>query len=115
MQQADSLTARRQDEFDREMPMVSEVGEREFMVDGLTPLHDLAERLNVVVEMDEVSTFGGYITYQLGRMPRKGETFRIRELEITATKLDKRRVLSAAVRVVDLKAEAEATSEGGQS
>ena len=92
-----------QDEFDREEALIHEVGEKEFLVDGLTPLHDLAEMLGIELNHGEVSTFGGYITYELGRMPRPDETFRIGPLEISNTRVDERRVLSGAVRVVGLK------------
>ena len=89
-----------QDEFDREEVQIREREDGSVEVDGLTPLHDLGENLGIQLEADEVSTVGGYITYQLGRMPRLDESFRIGELEIVATAVDERRVRTAHVRLV---------------
>lgn len=94
----EELVGEIQDEFDRDEEMITELTDGIFQVDGLTPLHDLAEKLDISLEAEEVSTFGGYITYELGRMPRKNEIFAIRNLEITVTAVDKRRVLTTTVR-----------------
>ncbi|MEM9158053.1 MAG: hemolysin family protein, partial [Verrucomicrobiota bacterium] len=59
-----------QDEFDKDKEMVRELSDGQYLVDGLTPLHDLSELIGIEVEAEEVSTFGGYITFSLGRMPR---------------------------------------------
>lgn len=96
----EELVGEIQDEFDREEKLVKEIEEGVYEIDGLTPLHDLLEDIGVEIEADEVSTFGGYITYELGRMPRQNEVFRLGELEITASSVDVRRVLKAEVRVV---------------
>ena len=96
----EELVGEIQDEFDRDEERISDMGDGLYEVDGLTPLHDLSEQIGVELEAEEVSTFGGYITYELGRMPKLKETFRIKNLEITATGLDARRVLSASVRVI---------------
>nr|WP_246456590.1 hemolysin family protein [Ruficoccus amylovorans] len=91
-----------QDEFDvNEAAMVRPMGKEAFHVDGLTPLHDLEEALNIDVGDTEVSTFGGWITDELGRMPDAGESFEIDEppLEVTILEVDEKRILSATVRV----------------
>jgi len=89
-----------QDEFDKEEALVTETSGGIFQVDGLTALHDLSDDLGIEFQAEEVSTFGGYITYELGRMPQQGEKFRIKDLEIEVTAVDERRVLGAQVRVV---------------
>nr|WP_281384266.1 hemolysin family protein [Pelagicoccus albus] len=96
----EELVGEIQDEFDREEKMVTESAEGIYQVDGLTALHDLADEIGIDIEAREVSTFGGYITYELGRMPRQGEQFRIKDLEIEVTQVDERRVLSASVQIV---------------
>jgi len=92
-----------QDEFDRDREMVTQLDDGRYLVDGLTPLHDLSEAIGMAVEADEVSTFGGYITLALGRMPRRNESFRAKNLEITVTNLDERRVVAATVKIVEEK------------
>ena len=77
------------------------MGEEGFRVDGLTPLHDLEEALEIDVGDTEVSTFGGWITDELGRMPDAGENIEIEEppLEVTILEVDEKRILSATVRI----------------
>jgi magnesium and cobalt transporter len=44
-------------------------------VSGLFPLHALRERLDIgELEQNGVDTIGGYITQELGRLPRPGDT-----------------------------------------
>ena len=81
--------------------MISKLGENAYLVDGLTPLHDVSEEIGVELESEEVSTFGGYITVKLGRMPRLNEVFTIGSLEITAGSLDDKRVIAATVQVLE--------------
>ncbi len=97
----EELVGEIQDEFDRDKEMISELGDGGFLVDGLTPLHDVSEAIGVELESEEVSTFGGYITLKLGRMPRLKESFRIDRLAITAGNLDERRVIAATIKVLD--------------
>lgn len=104
----EELVGEIQDEFDREEKLVTETEEGVYKVDGLTALHDLADEIGMELEAEEVSTFGGYITYELGRMPSEGEVLRLKGLEITVTSVDERRVLSASVRFLS---ESEAAAE----
>jgi len=97
----EELVGEIQDEFDRDREMISKLGENAFLVDGLTPLHDVSEEIGVELESEEVSTFGGFITVKLGRMPRLNEVFTIGNLEITAGNLDDKRVIAATVQVIE--------------
>ncbi|EDY82045.1 CBS domain pair protein [Verrucomicrobiia bacterium DG1235] len=111
----EELVGEIQDEFDREEKMVTETETGTYEVDGLMALHDLAEEIGIKIEAEEVSTFGGYITYELGRMPRMDEEFRIKDLEIKVTGVDERRVLSASVKVVAESVSSEVAAEGEPS
>lgn len=83
-----------QDEFDTDEEEYRQVGENEFVLDGSVALHDLQDLLGVKVESPEVSTIGGYLTHELGHMPKKGETVRTDGYEFTVSQTDGRRVLS---------------------
>ncbi|MDQ8180461.1 hemolysin family protein [Pelagicoccus sp. SDUM812005] len=96
----EELVGEIQDEFDKEEKLVMETEGGVYEVDGLTALHDLADEIGIELHADEVSTFGGYITYELGRMPKLNEEFRIKDLEIKVIAVDERRVLKAEVKVV---------------
>lgn len=87
-----------QDEFDREEEQIVALREPgAFRVSGLTPIHDLEARLEMEIDNDEVSTFGGLITGELGHIPKRGETFTAYGLEIQVMDVDDRRVISARV------------------
>jgi len=106
----EELVGEIQDEFDRDREMISKLGDNAFLVDGLTPLHDVSEEIGVELESEDVSTFGGFITVKLGRMPRLNEVFTIDNLEITAGSLDDKRVIAATVQVIE-KGESEEETE----
>ena len=83
-----------QDEFDTDEEEYRRVGEDEFVLDGGVALHDLEDLIGVSVESAEVSTIGGYLTHELGHLPKKGETVRIDGFEFTVSQTDGRRVVS---------------------
>ncbi|MDP0500884.1 MAG: hemolysin family protein [Verrucomicrobiota bacterium JB022] len=87
------------DEFDNEEEtLIRDTVEGETVVSGLTPLHELAERLGVEVDNDEVSTLGGLITNELGRIPEEGEELVVEGLAVRVTAVDEKRVIEAEVR-----------------
>lgn len=96
----EELVGNIQDEFDSEAEQIEEINEDEFIVDGLTPIHDVEEKLNIEIEEEDVSTIGGLITSELGRIPEVGQTVRLGNLELEAVEVDEKRVLSARVRVI---------------
>jgi CBS domain containing-hemolysin-like protein len=89
-----------QDEFDNEEALIKDSPDGKFIIAGLTPLHDIEELLSIEFDAEDVSTFGGLITSELGRIPDKGEEVRLRNLVITVTEVDERRVISAQLEIV---------------
>jgi CBS domain containing-hemolysin-like protein len=83
-----------QDEFDTDEEEYRKVGENEFVLEGGVALHDLDDLLGVKIESPEVSTIGGYLTHELGHLPKKGEKVRIDGFEFTVSQADGRRVIS---------------------
>lgn len=108
----EELVGEIQDEFDRDREMISKLGEDSYLVDGLTPLHDVSQEIGVELESEEVSTFGGFITVKLGRMPRLNEVFTIGNLEITAGSMDDKRVIAASINVLERRDSAEEGNPG---
>jgi len=95
----EELVGEIQDEFDSEEDQIRALrAPHTYRVSGLTPIHDLEEALGVEVENDDVSTFGGLITGELGRIPARGDTLSLAGMRITIDEVDERRVI--AVRVV---------------
>ena len=108
----EELVGEIQDEFDRDREMISKLGENSYLVDGLTPLHDVSQEIGVELESEEVSTFGGFITVKLGRLPRLNEVFTIGNLEITAGSMDDKRVIAASINVLERRDSAEEGNPG---
>ena len=64
------------DEYDVEHELVLPVSETEALMDARIPFEDVRETFGLEVEPTEAyDTLGGFVTAQLGRFPRQGESF----------------------------------------
>ncbi|WP_411845531.1 hemolysin family protein [Roseibacillus persicicus] len=82
-----------QDEFDNEEAGYTRVNEEEFVVEGSFSVNELETILeDFDLDASEVTTIGGYITQQLGRLPEPGETLCVEGYEAKVTSTDGRRV-----------------------
>jgi CBS domain containing-hemolysin-like protein len=81
-----------QDEFDKEMPELRKLNENEFDVEGSLGLYELKDLVGLELESEDVSTVGGYVTAQMGHLPKLGEQTRIDDYQVTITETDGRRV-----------------------
>ncbi len=81
------------DEYDAdEEPAVEREGDDRFWVDGSLPLDELGGVLDAQLERDEVSTVGGLIYSELGRVPRPGEELRIGDFRVVLEQVVRRRI-----------------------
>jgi CBS domain containing-hemolysin-like protein len=96
-----------QDEFDREIPLIRQVGPREYLVRGDFPLEDLEELSALGEDLPEVNSVGGLIVVLLDRMPRSGDCVTYAGIEFTAEAVVNRAVQTARVRLPDEPAEEE--------
>lgn len=96
----EELVGEIQDEFDMEDEEIVPLGMNRFRVDGLTPIHELEERLKMNFGRDDVSTFSGLITSELGRIPEKEEKLVYGELEIVVTEVDEKRIIATELEVI---------------
>ncbi len=102
------------DEFDagEEMLIKSEEGNGdEVVVSGLTPLHEIESLFALELDTEEVSTIGGLVTSELGRIPECGESLSSGGLEMEVTEVDETRVVEVRLRR-DEDAEADAEGKG---
>lgn len=99
----EELVGEIQDEFDKEEKMIVGLKKDFYRISGLTPIHEVEDQLNLDdLENDEVSSFGGLISYHLGRIPEKGEVVEIGSLMITILETDETRVILTNVKVLSL-------------
>jgi magnesium and cobalt transporter len=71
--------------------------EREFTVRALTPIAEFNEYFGTAFSDEEYDTIGGLLMQEFGRLPRRGETIQIGELEFRILRADRRRIDSLRV------------------
>ena len=82
-----------QDEFDNETSQFTRVNENEFVVEGSLTLNELSDHEPAIdLGSTDVTTVGGYITQQMGVIPKVGEIINIEGFEARVTSTDGRRV-----------------------
>jgi CBS domain containing-hemolysin-like protein len=81
------------DEYDvNEQPEIEREGNERFWVNGRVTLDDLSATLGAAFEREEVSTVGGLIYAELGRVPRPGEELRVGGFRLVVEHVVRRRV-----------------------
>lgn len=103
----EQLVGEIRDEFDadEEVLIKADLKNDEAVVSGLTPLHEIESIFGVDFETEEVSTIGGLITSELGRIPERGEQVQVSNLNIEITGVDETRVVEVRIRAFDLDAD----------
>ena len=66
--------------------------EREFSVRALTPIAEFNEYFGTAFSDEEYHTIGGLLMQEFGRLPRRGETIQVGELEFRVVRADRRRI-----------------------
>lgn len=100
-----------QDEFDADEADIVQLNAMSWKVSGLTPLHELPDELSIETEDDEVTSFGGLITQEFGKIPLPQEVLRIGKLEVTILEADETRIGMTEVRLIQKSDE----PEGGEN
>ena len=81
------------DEYDVEQEMVLPVSESEAVMDARVPFEDVREMFDINVDRSEdYATLGGFITNQLGRFPRPGESVDAAGVRFTVESVEGKRI-----------------------
>jgi magnesium and cobalt transporter len=81
------------DEYDIEEDQpIKRESERQFIVLALTRLEEFNQYFGTKYEGDGFDTVGGLVLHELGRLPRKGDTFKVNDFEFRVLRADRRRV-----------------------
>lgn len=102
----EELVGEIQDEFDEADDGFLRLNDDEFIVAGSLALHELSSESDLVVESEDVSTVGGYVTHVIGHLPKIGEVVNIGGYEAKVTLADKRSVSEVQFRRLDPESEA---------
>ena len=96
----EELVGEIQDEFDAEESLIQPLEKDYFQISGLTPIHEVEDLLDIEIENDDVSTFGGLITQEAGRIPETGDRLEVGRFDVEVTEVDGTRVVLSKVKVL---------------
>ena len=63
------------DEYDEEEGHIEERSEKEYVIEGLTPLKEMEERFGIAFEEQDFETLNGFLISRMDRIPDDEETF----------------------------------------
>ena len=88
----EELVGQIQDEFDQEKPLAVKVDEQTWDLDGVLPLHELAELVGEPMAEEGITTTSGWVTHRLGGFPHEGNTVKLGQYELRVESMDGMRV-----------------------
>jgi magnesium and cobalt transporter len=71
---------------------ISRESDREFTVRALTPIAEFNQYFGTAFSDEEYDTIGGLLMQEFGRLPRRGETISVGEMEFRILRADRRRI-----------------------
>lgn len=80
------------DEFDYESPMITQIGEDNYLLDGRLSVDELNDLFDTVFDMD-ADSLGGLFTELIGHIPETGESIVVEGIKLVVTRVDGNRVL----------------------
>ena len=81
------------DEFDDvDEKIAKKIDTNSFLVNGKIEIDYLNEELDFHIPEGDYETIAGYVTFRIGRIPVKGETFKINNLSVQILKADKTKI-----------------------
>lgn len=81
------------DEFDRDRKYITQIGERDWVVDGRLPIEDAVGMGWPVEESDEYETIAGWVLVRLGHIPVVGEQVTERDTAFSVQAVHRRRIV----------------------
>lgn len=68
-----------QDEYDNEVPLIREEPDGAYLMDGMAPLTEVSDVLDISLEEEEYDTLNGLLISRLDRIPSDGEKAQVKE------------------------------------
>jgi CBS domain containing-hemolysin-like protein len=79
------------DEYDRDLPLVEDLGDSRYRVSARLPVDELGELFDLELDDDDVDSVGGLLAKALGRLPVAGSVASTSGLILTAERTEGRR------------------------
>ncbi|MFA7423259.1 MAG: hemolysin family protein [Acholeplasmataceae bacterium] len=92
------------DEHDEIIEQIVQINELKYRVKGNAELDLLFDKLSMTDELD-VSTVNGWILDEMGKIPFIGDSFQYKNLLVTITSADTKRVLEAVIEIQNIEEE----------
>ncbi len=80
------------DEYDIEENVVRKIDANNYILSGKVEIDYLIDEFDLLFEEGDYETIAGFITYKLGRIPVKGESFKIDHFSVQILKSDKTKI-----------------------
>jgi putative hemolysin len=80
------------DEYDEEEQEIVQEGNERYWVSGRVSVADLSELLGFDFQRDDLTTVGGLVYDAFGRVPRAGESLRMRGFKVVVERVRRRRI-----------------------
>lgn len=81
------------DEYDDvEEKTAKKIDSNSYLVNGKVEIDYLNEELELLIPEGDYETIAGYVTFKIGRIPVKGESFKINNLSVQILKADKTKI-----------------------
>ena len=71
----EEIVGKIQDEYDEEASYIKESGKDEYIIEGMMPLDELEEQLDIALEEENFDTVNGFVISRLEHIPEEGEEF----------------------------------------
>lgn len=84
----EELVGQIQDEFDQEQPLIEQLDEEVWELNGDLPLHELEELIGEEFEEEEISTTSGLVTLRLGGFPKVNDEIQVGRYSLKVIELD---------------------------
>lgn len=81
-----------QDEFDQELPKILKLSEFEFVIDGSTPIPEVAEALDIELHDENNVSIAGYVINILGRLAKEGDELDFKGYKVKVEEVKRRRI-----------------------
>ena len=86
------------DEYAKAEPLVKNVGEGHFLVQGKISLHELNELLGIDLSSETSNTLSGWLLEEFGRIPKQQESLRWHGIEFCVLEVVRQRILKVEIR-----------------
>ncbi len=80
------------DEYDVEEKVIRKINDNTYILSGKVEIDYLIEEYNIFIPEGDYETIAGYITFKLGKIPMKGESFKIDNYSILILKSDRTKI-----------------------